>query len=146
MSSPRRRSAAGTALTSPIRHVDYLLLGGGLASATAAETLRRHGAEGSIVIVSAEDHLPYHRPPLSGRLMKIDVPLEPRQVLKPSDYQALDIEVLRGVRATGVQAARHLVQTQRTPRFPSSKLTLLHWTPPTSGCSPCRHPRDAAPG
>jgi NTE family protein len=111
-------------LTSPIRHVDYLLLGGGLTSATAAETLRRHGAEGSIVIVSAEDHLPYHRPPLSGRLMKIDVPLEPRQVLKPSDYQALDIEVLRGVRATGVQAARHLVQTNKAGALAWRKLLI----------------------
>ena len=45
--------------------VDFLLVGGGLASATAAETLRAGGAEGSIAILSAEDTLPYHRPPLS---------------------------------------------------------------------------------
>jgi NADPH-dependent 2,4-dienoyl-CoA reductase/sulfur reductase-like enzyme len=45
--------------------VDFLLVGGGLASATAAETLRAGGAEGSIAILSAEATLPYHRPPLS---------------------------------------------------------------------------------
>ena len=45
--------------------VDFLLIGGGLASATAAETLRAAGAEGSIAIVCAETTLPYHRPPLS---------------------------------------------------------------------------------
>jgi hypothetical protein len=45
--------------------VDFLLVGGGLASATAAETLRAGGAKGSIAILSAEASLPYHRPPLS---------------------------------------------------------------------------------
>jgi len=45
--------------------VDFLLIGGGLASATTAETLRAAGAEGSIAILSAEKTLPYHRPPLS---------------------------------------------------------------------------------
>ena len=48
-----------------IPQVDFLLIGGGLASATAAGTLRAAGAEGSIAILSAETTLPYHRPPLS---------------------------------------------------------------------------------
>ena len=48
-----------------IPQVDFLLIGGGLASATAAGTLRNAGAEGRIAILSAETTLPYHRPPLS---------------------------------------------------------------------------------
>lgn len=36
------------------RHASYLLLGGGLAAATAAETLRQEGAQGAIVIVADE--------------------------------------------------------------------------------------------
>jgi len=50
----------------PTRAVDFLLVGGGLSSATAAETLRLEGAEGSVVIVSAEHRLPYHRPRFRG--------------------------------------------------------------------------------
>lgn len=42
-----------------------LIIGGGLAGATAAETLREEGFDGSIRIVGAESHLPYLRPPLS---------------------------------------------------------------------------------
>ena len=38
--------------------VDFLLIGGGLASATAAEILRAAGAEGSIAILCAENTLP----------------------------------------------------------------------------------------
>ena len=51
------------------RHVDFLLVGGGLASAVAAQTLRAEGATGSIVILSAEDVPPYHHPPLSKHLL-----------------------------------------------------------------------------
>lgn len=45
--------------------VEFLLIGGGLASATAADTLRAAGAEGSIAILGAETIHPYYRPPLS---------------------------------------------------------------------------------
>jgi len=45
------------------RHVDHLLIGGGIASATAAATLREEGAEGSVLLVGRELDAPYHRPP-----------------------------------------------------------------------------------
>jgi hypothetical protein len=43
--------------------VEFLLLGGGVASAHAAQTLRQDGAVGRILIVSEENFAPYHRPP-----------------------------------------------------------------------------------
>ena len=43
----------------------FIILGGGLAGATAAETLREEGFDGSIQLIGAEQHLPYLRPPLS---------------------------------------------------------------------------------
>jgi NADPH-dependent 2,4-dienoyl-CoA reductase/sulfur reductase-like enzyme len=45
-------------LSKEIPLVDFLLIGGGLASATAAETLRAAGAEGGIAILSAERLFP----------------------------------------------------------------------------------------
>jgi len=47
------------------RSVDFLLIGGGVASANCARWLRRKGAEGSILLVGREPDLPYDRPPLS---------------------------------------------------------------------------------
>lgn len=47
------------------RSVDFLLIGGGVASANCARWLRRNGAEGSILLVGREPDLPYDRPPLS---------------------------------------------------------------------------------
>jgi len=45
--------------------VEYLLIGGGVASASCAERLREEGADGRIVLVGREADPPYHRPPLS---------------------------------------------------------------------------------
>ena len=52
------------------RTVDILLVGGGIASATAAHTLREQGFDGSILLVGREPHPPYHRPPASKEYLR----------------------------------------------------------------------------
>jgi len=47
------------------RKVDYLLIGGGLASANCARWLREEGAEGEILLVGREPDAPYNRPDCS---------------------------------------------------------------------------------
>jgi 3-phenylpropionate/trans-cinnamate dioxygenase ferredoxin reductase component len=49
----------------PDRVVDYLLIGGGLASGNCARHLREEGADGEILLVGREPDPPYNRPPLS---------------------------------------------------------------------------------
>jgi 3-phenylpropionate/trans-cinnamate dioxygenase ferredoxin reductase component len=44
------------------RKVDYLLIGGGLASANCARWLREEGAEGPVLVVGREPDPPYNRP------------------------------------------------------------------------------------
>src|SRR5215468_745547 len=43
----------------------FVIAGGGLAAAKAAETLRDEGFDGDIVLIGAEPERPYERPPLS---------------------------------------------------------------------------------
>src|ERR1022692_1591928 len=51
----------------------FVIAGGGLAAAKAAETLRDEGFDGEIVLVAAEPERPYERPPLSkGYLLGSD--------------------------------------------------------------------------
>jgi 3-phenylpropionate/trans-cinnamate dioxygenase ferredoxin reductase component len=52
------------------RTVDILLVGGGIASATAAHALREDGFDGSILVVGREPHAPYHRPPASKEYLR----------------------------------------------------------------------------
>ncbi|MBD3345893.1 MAG: NAD(P)/FAD-dependent oxidoreductase [Chitinivibrionales bacterium] len=46
----------------------YVIVGGGLAGISAAKGIRTIDAEGSILLIGAEKHLPYHRPPLTKSL------------------------------------------------------------------------------
>jgi len=47
---------------------DYVVVGGGLAGASAVQGIREVDAKGSILLAGEETHLPYDRPPLSKKL------------------------------------------------------------------------------
>jgi hypothetical protein len=51
-------------------HFNYLLVGGGMTAAAAAQGIREIDTVGTIGIVGAEPHPPYSRPPLSKGLWK----------------------------------------------------------------------------
>src|SRR5512138_2325388 len=46
----------------------YIIVGGGLAGASAVEGIRERDAKGPILLIGSEKHLPYDRPPLSKKL------------------------------------------------------------------------------
>jgi len=48
----------------------YVIVGASLAGATAAAALRSEGFDGQIVLIGAEDRLPYERPPLSKEYLR----------------------------------------------------------------------------
>jgi NADPH-dependent 2,4-dienoyl-CoA reductase/sulfur reductase-like enzyme len=52
------------------RTYPYLIVGGGMAAAAAAKALREVDPDGAVAILSAEQHPPYDRPPLSKGLWK----------------------------------------------------------------------------
>jgi 3-phenylpropionate/trans-cinnamate dioxygenase ferredoxin reductase component len=67
------------------REVDYLIVGGGIAAASCAETLRAEGADGSILVVGREADPPYHRPPLSKGYLRGDEGRE-TALIHPSEW------------------------------------------------------------
>ena len=79
--------------------IDFLLLGGGLASATAAETLRTAGAEGSIAILCAETAPPYHRPPLSKSFLLNGPDQTDILIHDEAFYQDREIDIHLGARS-----------------------------------------------
>ena len=62
-----------------------LIVGGGHAGANTAFALRKDGFNGDITIISDEDYLPYHRPPLSKDFLKQNVAIE-KLSFKSSDF------------------------------------------------------------
>ena len=78
------------------REVDFLLVGGGLASANCAAELRKRGAEGSILLVGREPEPPYERPPLSKEYLRGEAGREDAYVNPPSWYEENEVELRSG--------------------------------------------------
>ncbi len=97
------------------RTTDYLLIGGGLAAATAAEELRKRDANASILLVTQEAHRPYHRPPLSKEYLRAEIEREGTYgnggvyVQLPAWYGEQRVEVLRGAAATALDTRAKVV-------------------------------------
>ncbi len=52
------------------RHVEFALVGGGLASGNCARWLRESGADGEILLIGREPDAPYNRPPCSKEYLQ----------------------------------------------------------------------------
>jgi NADPH-dependent 2,4-dienoyl-CoA reductase/sulfur reductase-like enzyme len=77
------------------------VIGGSLAGVSAARALREHGFDGRVVVVGAEDRLPYDRPPLSKEFLagKADVD---DLALTTEEDAGLDLDWVLGEPATGL--------------------------------------------
>jgi NADPH-dependent 2,4-dienoyl-CoA reductase/sulfur reductase-like enzyme len=94
-----------------------VVVGASLAGLRATETLRREGFDDRIVLVGAEPHLPYDRPPLSKQLLAGE--WEPQDLaLRRTPYDELDVELRLGVRATGLDAAGRLLTLEGDEPLP----------------------------
>lgn len=76
-----------------------VVVGAGVAGVRAAETLRQDGYDGALTIVGAERQPPYHRPPLSKKLLSGRVH---RAGIDMAPQFDLDARVLRGASAVGL--------------------------------------------
>lgn len=84
------------------RQVDYLLVGGGLASGNCARWLREEGADGSILLVGREPDLPYNRPPCSKEYLQGKESREEVLFRGPEWYEEQRVEALTRVSVTGL--------------------------------------------
>jgi 3-phenylpropionate/trans-cinnamate dioxygenase ferredoxin reductase component len=88
------------------------IVGASLAGVRTAEALRRLGFLGALTIVGDEPHVPYDRPPLSkgylaGTRRLDQLPLHPPAPM----LEDLDVEVVTGIAATGVDLAARILTT-----------------------------------
>jgi NADPH-dependent 2,4-dienoyl-CoA reductase/sulfur reductase-like enzyme len=81
-----------------------VVVGGSLAGLRAVESARRSGFAGSVILIGAEDHLPYDRPPLSKRFLDLDTDPAERPTFRTEDVLTgeLGVELRLGSPATGL--------------------------------------------
>ncbi len=129
----------------PSRRVDYLLIGGGLASANCARWLRESGSDGTILLVGREPDAPYNRPNCSkGYLRGVETRADPLfrpdgwwdeqevELLTKTSVTALDVQALTATLSTReeIQFGRALIATGANVRrlnVPGAELEQLHY-------------------
>ena len=95
------------------REVDFLLVGGGMASAHCASELRRRGAEGSVLLVGREPEPPYERPPISKEYLRGDAGREDAHVNGGrSWYEENGVELLNGRNVMGLDLEARTAKIQ----------------------------------
>jgi 3-phenylpropionate/trans-cinnamate dioxygenase ferredoxin reductase subunit len=102
----------------------YVIVGANLAGGTAAITLREEGFDGEIVLIGAEPHPPYERPPLSKEYLRGVKPFEDA-LLKPSGfYEDNNIQTRLGRQVVRVDPSERTVDLEGGGRVPYDRLLV----------------------
>jgi len=123
----------------------FIIIGGGLAGARAAETLRTDGFTGRVIIVAAERSVPYLRPPLSKGYLQGNDDRESLDVHPAPWFATQAIEIVLGMPVAALSLPHKsvtlgdgsvlhydklLIATGAAPRHfdePSTHLTGVHY-------------------
>ena len=108
----------------PERTVEFLLVGGGIASGNCARHLREEGAEGDILIVGREPDPPYSRPPLSKGYLRGE---ESREdvLFRPEEWyaeQRVEVQTRTSVMSLDLDAHLAKLSTKEEIRFEKALL------------------------
>ena len=101
----------------------FVIVGGGLAGAKAAETLREEGFDGRLVLIGDEAERPYERPPLSKEYLRGETAEKP-YVHGEDFYAEREIELWTSARVTGVDAGRGELRLEDDRRLGYDRLLL----------------------
>jgi 3-phenylpropionate/trans-cinnamate dioxygenase ferredoxin reductase subunit len=110
--------------------VDYLLIGGGLAAATAAAAIRARDPQRRVLIVTREPEYPYHRPPLSKEYLRGEIAADGVYgeggvyVQPPAWYAQQRVEVVSGVEARALDPVARQVRLADGQAFHYGMLLL----------------------
>lgn len=93
------------------KEVRYLIIGGGLTAANAAQSIRERDKEGAVLIVGMEKHSPYDRPPLSKNF-QLDQELNVEDIhSKPDNFYADNqLQLHVGVKAEAIDPSAREVK------------------------------------
>jgi len=107
-----------------MKEFKYLIIGGGMAGGKACEGIREMDDEGSIGLVTKENHPPYEKPPLSKKYLQGAVDLDKVYLKAQEDYQDMNVELLLGKEAVGLSPEEHLIKLDDGEEIGYEKLLI----------------------
>ncbi|TXS41776.1 NAD(P)/FAD-dependent oxidoreductase [Streptomyces sp. OR43] len=108
----------------------FVIVGGGLAAAKAAEELREHGHHGPLLVIGNERERPYIRPPLSKGYLLGKEGRDSLYVHPESWYRDNDVDLLLGTRVTSLNPHAAEVTLDDGRRVPYAGLLLATGSSP----------------
>ena len=105
-------------------HVKYLLIGGGVASSSAAAAIRAIDPQGEVTLVGQEPLRPYDRPPLSKQFLRDRTKRRELFVQPDNWYVEQRVQLRTGVRASHLDTARHIVALENGDEIAFDKLLI----------------------
>ena len=108
----------------------FLIVGGGLAGAKAAEALRDNDFDGDVVVFATEQHLPYERPPLSKEYLAGKKTLDEFTALPAAWYRDHNVDLRLGTPVSSVYSHGHLVGLPDQSTLHYDKLLLATGSAP----------------
>lgn len=108
----------------------YCIIGGGLAGAKAAETLRSNGFTGDVVVVAAEADRPYERPPLSKGVLQGTQERSSVFVHEAGWYAEHEVDLRLGRAAAALDAVEHRVTLDDGSSIDYARLLLATGSEP----------------
>ena len=101
------------------RHVEFALIGGGLASGNCARWLREEGADGSILLIGREPDLPYNRPDCSKGYLQGKESLQDT-LFRPDEWwaeQSIELQTRTSVLKLDLEDRVAVLSTQEEVSF-----------------------------
>ncbi|WP_327297715.1 MULTISPECIES: FAD-dependent oxidoreductase [unclassified Streptomyces] len=105
-------------------HLTFVIIGGGLAGAKAAETLRTEGFAGRVILIGDERDHPYERPPLSKGFLSGKDERDSVYVHETAWYAQADIELHLGQTVVSIDRAVKVVRLGDDTAIHYDKLLL----------------------
>lgn len=102
----------------------YVIVGGGLAAASAVQGIREIDTSGGILLLTQEKHLPYHRPPLTKGLWSGKKTVEKIFVKDQAFYDQHGVQVAMGTSAKAVDPRQKTVTDDQGRTMHYEKLLL----------------------
>ena len=102
----------------------YIIIGGGLAGASAVTGIREKDASRSILLIGNEKHLPYDRPPLSKKLWFGKKKLSEIFIHNQDFYDENGVNLAPGVNCTAIDPQQKIVTTENGRNYRYEKLLL----------------------
>ena len=101
-----------------------VIIGAGQAGGWAAQTLRKEGFAGRLVLIGDELHPPHERPPLSKAVLAGEAAPESTQLTKPEAFEALALEWRRGARVARIDRVAKRLELAGGETLANDKLIL----------------------